>query len=183
MKKIDLTNVSENTDRAKLIPGGYICKILQAQDVPLADNGKGDYLKIDFDIAEGKFKDYFNNLYELFGSWPYEGSFIKSYKEKALPFFKGFITAIENSNPKYKWKDDEKTLSGKLIGLVLGEEEYISKDGEVKSKLYVSDVRSVDKIKSGDFKVQILKSLQNKFAQSSKEDDFIKLDDDAELPF
>ena len=52
------------------------------------------------------------------------GNFFRSYKESTIGFFKGFITAIEKSNPAYRWDWNEQGLKGKLIGIVLQEEEY-----------------------------------------------------------
>ncbi|MEG1152823.1 MAG: hypothetical protein RSD67_08160, partial [Oscillospiraceae bacterium] len=87
-------------------------------------------------------------------------SFIKSYKEKALPFFKGMITAVDKSNKNFKWNNDETQLLKKYIGLVLGEEEYINAKGEVKVRLKVDSVHSVEAIKNGDFKVPDKKCIE-----------------------
>lgn len=54
------------------------------------------------------------------------------------PYFKGFITAVEESNPGYKWNWDEKTLKGKKIGIVFRMEEYSYNgyDGEAARPFY-----------------------------------------------
>ena len=83
-------------------------------------------------------------------------SFIKSYKEKAKPFFKAFKTAVEESNKGYIFNNDENTFKNKLIGLVLGEEEYVVND-IVKTRLYVASVHSADKIRKGNFQVPNIK--------------------------
>lgn len=153
MQYKDLTNVQAAGEYIKLQPGGYICRIIKAEDVP----GK-EYLKIEFDIADGKFKNYFKELSEKFNFWG--GNFIRSYKDSALPFFKAFTTAVEESNRGYNFDYDEHKLVGKYIGLILGEKEYISKDGELKTRLYVSGTRSVDTIRKGTFKVPELKRLE-----------------------
>lgn len=69
-------------------------------------------------------------------------AFVKSYKQKALRFFKGFKTAVEESNRNYTFKNDPQSLVGKFMGVVLGEEEYRANDGSVKTRLYVHEVRS-----------------------------------------
>ena len=55
---------------------------------------------------------------------------MKSYKPKALPMFKRFCSAVSKSNGNYVFdagvvNSDEKTLVGKLIGLIFQEEEYV----------------------------------------------------------
>lgn len=139
--------------------GGYICRIVNVIDVPMdRSTGKGDYLKIEYDIHEGNFKDYYTDVYQKFGKW--WASFIRSYKEKALGMFKHFTDCVEKSNAGYKWNFDESTLKGKLIGLVIGEEEYIKNTGEVGTRLYISDVKTVDQIDRGDYRVPPLKTLK-----------------------
>ena len=115
MKILNLDNVNAAEEFDRLIPGGYVCGITAVEDVP-----EKEYLRIEYDIAEGKLKNYYRTLYNNKGFWG--GSTIKSYKEKALPFFKGFITAVEQSNAGYKWDNDENKLIRKLVGFVLAEE-------------------------------------------------------------
>ena len=42
---------------ARPTAGGYICKIMDVEDVPMdsKEKGKGDYLRIEYDIADGEF--------------------------------------------------------------------------------------------------------------------------------
>lgn len=179
MKNVNLQNVDEAKEYQRLVSGGYICKITSVEDVA----GK-EYLKIEYDIADGEFKDYFKHLFEAKTFWG--GKFIKSYKETALPFFKAFITAVENSNKGYKFVDDEKSLIGKLMGLVLGEEEYVGNDGSTKTRLYVSQVRSVESIKKNDFTIPELKRLApHQGGQVKENTGFMNIPDglDEELPF
>lgn len=157
MKQInDWENIKEATEFPKLTEGGYIGIVKIVED----DSGK-EYLKIGYDIAEGEYKDYYTKLYNSQNFWG--GTFYRSYKESASAFFKGFITAIERSNPAYKWNWNEQTLKGKLIGLVLGLEEYIPTMGEhagkVKERLYVAQVRTVDEIRTGNYKIPEKKVL------------------------
>lgn len=152
MKNVNLQNVEEAKDFERLPAGGYVCGITAVEDVP-----DKEYLRIEFDIAEGDFKNYYRDLYQSKSFWG--GNFIKSYKDKALPFFKGFVTSVENSNPGYKFDYDESTLKRKFVGLVLGEEEYLGNDEVVKTRLYVAQIHSVDKIREGKFEVPKLKKL------------------------
>lgn len=178
-------NVQATTGEFNKLPaGGYICRITLADDVPMDDKtGKGDYIKIEFDIAHGEYKNYFEKQYERFSSF-WGGSFIRSYKEKALGMFKHFTNCIEECNAGYMWAWDEKTLQGKYVGLVIGYEEYVNGSGETKERLYVKDVKTVEQIKQGDFKVPELKKLSievpNKIAQFAT---FVSSEDDDSLPF
>lgn len=142
MKNINWTNVPDQVEFKKLTTGGYIAIITTAQDVP-----DKEYLKLEFDIAQGDFADHYQKLFDARGFWG--GKFIRSYKEKALPMFKGFLTAIKNSNKNFVFNNDENNLVGKLVGVVLGEEEYKKNDGSVGIRLYVASTRSVEEIKKG----------------------------------
>lgn len=167
--------------------GGYVCMIMSATDVPMDTNtGKGNYLKIEYDILEGEFKGYYSEQYDKFQNW--NANFVRSYKEKALGMFKHFTNCIEESNPGYTWAWNEATLKGKMIGLVLGEEEYINNSGEVKKRLYVKDVKTVEQIRSGDFKVPELKTIQNNpnatgSIPSISVGEFIPIPTDEDFPF
>ena len=182
MKKQNWDNIEEAQEYERPAAGGYICRITN-----VVDEEEKEYLKIEYDFAEGKFKNYWRELYNSKQFWG--GNFIRSYKPKALPFFKGFKTAVEQSNTGYVF--DEENLNGlnrKLVGLVLGEEEYLTNDGTVKTRLYVAQVLSIYRIKDGDFKVPPLKKLSNKSQDtfmnivSDNMGDFVPVADD-DLPF
>lgn len=173
MRDIDLTNVQEATEFENLVPGGYIAKITVVHDME-----EKEYLKIEYDIAEGKYKGYYGELFDRANFWG--GNFIRSYKEKALSFFKAFTTSVEGSNNGFKWTSDETKLVGKFVGLVLGEEEYIGKEGTAKKRLYVSQTRSIDEIKKGNFKVPEPKILPKSEVPSG----FVEVTEDlSDLPF
>lgn len=178
MKKHDWNNIEEATEFRGLPAGGYVCGITTAEDY--ADK---EYIKCEFDIAEGEFKNYYKDLYASKAFWG--GSFIKSYKEKALPFFKMFFTKVEKSNKGFKWADDETKLRGKLIGLVLSEEEYQKNDGTIGTRLYVSDFKTVEEIRKGDFKVKDKKTLSGTSTATSVINDknIDIIDDDEPLPW
>lgn len=159
MKKISgYDKIQESGSFKKLPVGGYIVKILSAIDVP-----EKEYLRLSFDIAEGPNKGFFAEEYKNDTredkKWPNAGTFVRSYKEKALPMMKGFTTAVEKSNKNYTWNFDESTLKGKLVGLVIGEEEFLNSSGKMRTRIYVNSVRSVDIIREGKFEVPELKKL------------------------
>lgn len=146
MKKLDLTNVQEAGEFKQVKAGGYVLTITAAEDV-----AQKEYLKIELDIAEGENAFHFTDLYADKGFWGL--SDVRSYKEKALPFFKGFITAVERSNDKYIFNSDEETLRGKLVGAVLREEEYIKGNGTVGVRLKVDKYCSAERIREGEFTI------------------------------
>ena len=175
MKAINnFDKIQESGSFEKLPVGGYIIKILAVDDV-----SEKEYLKIFFDINDGEKKGFFQKAFKedtrAEKKWPNAGSFIRSYKEKALPMFKGFTNAIENSNKGYKWNFDEKSLVNKIVGVVIGEEQYLNQKGQVRTRTYVSAVRSVDTIKKGDFTVPELKKLDatKVSINAPKQDDFV----------
>lgn len=176
----DFENIQASSGEfSRLEPNGYICRITLADDFPFDEKtGKGDYLKIEYDIAEGEFKDYFYSQYAKFSSF-WGGRFFRSYKENAQGMFKHFIECVEKSNAGYSWNWDEGTLQGKLIGLVIGEEEYENQNGEVKTRLYVKDIKTVDEIRQGEFKIPALKKLNKPTAAAT----FTETTDDDDLPF
>ena len=71
------------------------------------------------------------------------------------------------------------------MGVVLGEEEYLTKKNEVKTRLYVAEKRSGKAIREGDYKIPELKKLAPGSAPAAAPaSNFAVLDDDdAELPF
>ena len=156
MKKIDgYENAQENQggDFEKLPAGGYICGIKSVEN-----KEDRQYLKIEFDILEGQYRGWYTTIFKRTNSW--YGSFIRSYKDSAASFFKGFITAVQESNPGYHWDWQEQTLCNKKIGLVLAYEEYVNQKGQKKERPYVYQNRSADAIRRSDFEVPELKKLK-----------------------
>lgn len=156
MRKVDLTNVQEAGSYERLPAGCYECKIIKVEDV--ADK---EYLKIYFDITNGEHKGWFKKQYDADtrAEKQWGGSFIRSYKESALPFLKGFVTACENSNKGFTWNGaDEQQFAKKNVGLVIGYEEYINKNGKKRERMSI-EPHSIDKIKSGEIPVPELKKL------------------------
>ena len=161
MKKIEnYENVQASSGEfSKPTAGGYCIEILAVKDVPMNEQThKGDYLKIDYDICHGDFKGYYTKQNEKFGG-DWFANFIRSYKETAAGMFKHFINCVEESNAGYKWNWDEQTLVHKFVGVVLGEEEYRKNNGDVGVKLVVKDIKTIEQIAKGDFKVPAIKKL------------------------
>jgi len=178
MKPIDLSNVQEAGNSTKLPAGGYICKIISAEDVE--DRA---YILVQYDIEEGEYAHYYEERFRANPTWGWGGKLYKSYKQTALPMFKRFCSCVTKSNPGYLFDGntnaDEKTLTGKLIGMVLGEEEYTGNDGTIRTRLYCVTEKSVEEIRAGKFKVPEKKTL----APTSSGFSNISSGDDSDLPF
>ena len=179
MKKIndfDKVEASTGEFKSNRIPaGGYIVAVTNVVDVP-----EKEYLRVEFDVCEGEHKLFFTNVYKNDNRekkyWPNGGTMIRSYKSAALPMFKGFTTAVENSNNGFHWDFDEAKLKNKKFGVIIGDEEYeyTNSKGEHKvgTRNYVQAVRSVDTIKKGDFKVPELKKLKQTAETSQPKQEF-----------
>lgn len=163
--------VQASADFERLPAGGYVVTITDVKDEP----GKS-YLTITYDIAEGKFAGHFK---ETNADLVAIHQFIRSYKETALGMFKSFINAIEASNDGFKWSWDEGALVGKIVGVVLGEEEYENNRGEVKTGLKVRSCRSADAIRKGNYKVP----EPRKIAKANTIPEGFTALADADLPF
>jgi hypothetical protein len=178
--------VKEPGDYEKLEVGGYICKILK---VTVDNKQYGECLTIAFDIAEGERKGYYRRRFDAAklanpqgAKWTgYYYQTINRDSEK-IKYFKGFIGAVEKSNPGYKWDWNEKSLEGKLFGGVFGEEEYEAKDGTVKTSVKCRFVRSVDHVRNG-VDIPECKKLTTVAVPSYGGAELKPMDDSDELPF
>lgn len=165
--------------------GGYVCRILQIKAEEPAPGTKNydTLLRIGFDIAEGDksgiYKRTFDRKRETNPDAKWPGMYYQTIKADDLRYFKGFITAIEESNPGFKWDWDEQKLKNKLFGGLFGEEEYRGNDGNVYTSIKLQWVRSADKIRSGDYTVPERKLLKG---SNSVHTPIETLSDD-ELPF
>lgn len=153
MKQIDWTKVDEANEFESVKPGGYIAQIFTVEDNP-----HKEYLKISLDIASGEFNGYYSKLAEAKGFWGL--TLYRSYKDTALGLFKAFYRAVEMSNAGYVWNNDERTLVGKFIGIILREEEYVKNDGSIATRLAIYKVVPVIDIQQKKFKIPELKKLK-----------------------
>jgi len=167
------------------IPGAYIAKIFSVKD-----NEEKKCLEICWDFAEGAYIGENQATYFRAKFWPTR--LFQSYKDSALGFLKAFKTAVEESNPGYRFDTRAiEALDGKKIGVVLGSEEYRKNDGSVGERLYVYQVRSIRSIQNGDFTVPKPKTLKSGTYSAGKNvytrpasNEFAETgEDDGELPF
>lgn len=110
-------------------------------------------LKIEVDIAgndkqAGFFQKQYDNNNNADKKWPNGAVKYVSLKEEkiCLEMFKGFTTAVENSNPGYTWDWNEESLIGKKICGVFGLEQYQKQDGTTGMATKLDHFRSLDKL-------------------------------------
>lgn len=143
----------------KLTIGGHICRIRTVETGRNSFNNNAQII-VSYDIAEeGEFNSYYTKAYDYrrkFNSdakWP--GVWycdISNDDGTTNGRFKGFIDAIEQSNPGYKFNGDERALQGKLLGFNFREEEYMprnSNTGEIKTTVRPFYAISVAKVREG----------------------------------
>lgn len=133
-----------------LAPGGYICVIKKAE-VTKTEKG-AEMLTLMFDIAEGDSKGYYERQWKSNESKTdrkWHGTYNQLIEGKSIPFFKGLITSIEESNSGYKWNWDESTLKGKLFGGLFGRKQYRKNNGDLGMVTICMAIRSVKTIRAG----------------------------------
>ena len=89
---------------------------------------------------------------------------------------------MEESNAGFKWAWDENSLVHKFVGVVLGEEEYRKKDGAIGTKLVVKDIKTINQILKGEFKIPATKKLAEA-ASYVTAPNLVELPNDEPLPF
>ena len=160
MKKIDnFDKIQENGGGFKRIPdGAYIVGIKK-----VTDNPEKKYLRLELDVCKGEYKNWYQKLYDADKRetkyWPRDGVLVRSYSDKALPFFKGFITSVTKSNKNFNWEWDEQKLVNKVFGVVIGTEEYERQNGGIGKRPYIASVHSVETIEKGEYEIPALKEL------------------------
>lgn len=109
-----------------------------------------------------------------------DGSELDGYTKQA---FKRFITSVEKSNEGYVWNWDEKSLKGKAFGGIFGREEFITKEGDRKFAVKCRFPRSIDSIRSGDYKIPEDKLLKGLNTATATIDDYEEILDPDDMPF
>jgi len=146
-------------DFQRLPAGGYVCKITKVED---HGSELKPYLRVVYDIFEGEYARFYSDDWSKENEWAHDMR--QYYTPAAFGIFKGFLKAVDISNEgnfaEVAEKGfDEKLLVGCLVGLIIGEEEYESNDGSIKTRLRVRSVRPIQNIREGKFKQPELKKL------------------------
>lgn len=124
----------------------YVLKIINVTEGE-SKNGN-EILRMEFDIAEGEFKDFFTMM-----STKHQKNLLLQHhqltqKESALPYFKTMLRDIEDSNEGYKWDFSYVNgLKGKKIGAYLMQESYINKEGKEREYLKIDRLYSIKFVK------------------------------------
>ena len=148
--------------------GGHKGIIMKAEEYTSPQSGKTS-LKVSVDTAKDDkqpeyFKEQYKNDNRIDKRW--SNSAIKyislGEEENQVKMLKAFITAYENSNNcKFDWNKDWEQLKGKKIGLVIGSEEYINQNGDLKLNNKLREFRSIDKV--DNVKIPKVKKLDNSY--------------------
>ena len=188
-KPKDYDNVKVGEPRI-LPAGGYICKILNAEETE-SRSGK-PMLKVSFDIDEGEYKGYFRDLFKGWKEssddpatvkWPFTGTkWVMFYNSegKTNRDFKSFCTALEDSGTKVWINDtfDVNGLRGATLGLIFRREEHEYNNARSWRTVPVG-FRSVKTIEDGNYNMPEDKPLPEPVLTET--DSFTALDED--LPF
>ena len=150
-KAYDEININEEFEKLEL--GGHKGIIIKAEEYTSDFSGKKS-LKVYVDTAsDDKQPEYFKKQYENDTriDRKYPNGAIKyvplGEEENQVKILKSFITAYENSNNcQFDWNKDWEQLKGKKIGIIFGQEEYISQDGTTKLATKLNQFRSIGKI-------------------------------------
>lgn len=161
-------NVKPMGNSFETLPAGaYVCEIKQVVEKPNRNNG-GSHLEVNFEVAEGEYKDFFSKDYR---SQDREDKFWRGIINQNVPnesadnyenqkrFFRSFTNAVEASNPGYHWDWNENGLKGKKIGVVFGEREKQSQKGTIYTITNADKIISVEDVRSGNFKIPEKKCL------------------------
>lgn len=151
--------------RERILPaGGYICRILKAEETE--SRAGRPMIKIAFDIEDGEFKGYFREKFESWKAaaedptevkWPFAGTkWILLYDNEGATNrdFKSFCTALEESGTEVWKKDmlDAAGLKDAKLGMVFRREEHEYMNARSWRTVPVG-FRSVKTIEDGTFNV------------------------------
>lgn len=172
----DWNEVKEPSERQKLDITAAVCKVKQAVIKP---SDWGDQLCLLFDIVEGEYAGYYQEDFNTQQPGPGQEKKWKGVLRLFLPkndgsekdgwtksTLKGMATSFEKSNPGYQWNWDERSLVGKVFGVLYRNEEW-EWDGKSGWSKRPFKAISVESVREGDFRVPKDKPLKNKTAAPS----------------
>ena len=165
----DKTEAKEFGEYTNLELGGHEIIILDAREHESNFSGNIS-LKISVDISgNDKQKGFFKKQYDENTSadkkWPTGSVKYLSLKDEQLGYLKGFITALEKSNPNFKFNKKgtwEQLKNLKLAGQ-FGLEEYKKQDGTIGTCTKLVQFRSLDKL--NEIKIPKVKKLDGSFVE------------------
>lgn len=177
MKKPDNWDVIEGVEAGSFprlpIPAIYECIITKAEEA--TSQAGNQCIDITVDIATGEYKNFFEDAM-------YPPTLRQGTEGSSLPFFKGVITAIEQSNKGYKFDFNPSSLIGKKCVGVFGERQ--ANNGNIYPRL--ESIRSIPAMKEG--KIEVPKPIERKPVSASNNSTNYNpipedIDMDSDLPF
>lgn len=151
-KQWDSVEAIEMGDYEPLKLGGHELVIKGAKLYKSEQTGNTS-LKVIVDIAgkdeqAGYFQKQFDENTSADKKWPNSASKYFSLKDETIAYTKGFITSLEKSNVGFKF--DMKKGWEQLVGLkcagVFGLEEYEDREFKIRSRVKLTQIRSLDKL-------------------------------------
>lgn len=189
----DFTSYARQPLDFEVLPaGGYIAKIIEVDDRTWSGHAEPAHM-IHMDIAEGEHMGIYkkNNAGSDKDRWltywfaePMAGS-----PEWLLSKVGGIQTSLAESNDNVNL-GDPRLWKGKLVGVVVGDEEAESNSGTVYTRPYVSYICSTERIRKGEnqpggYKIPKLRTLKGAaprpLASTEMPDSFSAAEDD--IPF
>lgn len=165
-----------------ILPAGvYVGKVLGAKVETQNIAGRDiDRLVLQLDVAEGEYTDHYRKAFEVSknGMYPakYKGTLrlnipVKGdmYEAMNKRILEGAAWAFQESNPGYKWDNDESKLKGLSVGFSVREADYLIEDADGVRKVTSTEIcrlESVKEVKEG--KVKMPKRRELKDAQKQK---------------
>lgn len=191
LKKADnYDEIEVNQEFERLTLGGHKGIIKSVEEYTSQISGNTS-LKVEVDTdKDDKQPAYFQTQYDNNTNenkkWSTSATKYVSLKqdENCVRMLKGFITAVENSNPNftYDWNKDIDQLKGKKVGLVFGLEEYEDQEGKLKTATKLNQFRSLDKIEN--VSIPRVKLLDNTYIDYEEYSEMSKVkNDEASDPF
>ena len=184
----DFTSYAKQPSQFEVLPaGGYIAKIIDVDDRDWKGHSEPAHLIL-MDVAEGEYMAIYkkNNKFADNDRWLtyWFAEPNKSSPEWLLSKVGGIQTSLAESNDKVNLANPH-SWKGKLVGVVVGDEEVESSSGTVYVRPYVSYICSTGRIREGKYKVPKLKKLDVSAVPAVKStdipDSFSAAEDD--IPF
>lgn len=184
MKKVNWGSITASKDGSFDRPpaGPYVVQIVEAED-----NELKEYVNIVWDICEGEWAGHYSDDWGK--EHPYAHNLVLSYRtEKALSMTKGRLEVIQECNPGF---DPFAAIDAGRLDMLVGrkfvanlqEEEYEGNDGKVKTRLNVSQVRTIADLREGKVKTPKKKTLDGREDDASIAAEASSLTPDIEIPF
>lgn len=131
--------------------GGHEVKIMNAEEYTGQTGNISLKVMVDIDgndKQKGWFKKQYDENTNMDKKWPTGACRYLSLKDEQIAYLKGFITALEKSNPGFKFDKDGtwKQLNGLKVAGVFGLEEYLDGEEKVRTATKLTQFRSLDKL-------------------------------------